>query len=75
MGQAELIEEIHRILEERNGSREVMDAREAADFLRIPYQQFRHIAPTLPRFRTTERRYVYYRQELLNWLLSRRVED
>ena len=48
-----------------------MDAKEAADFLRIPYSQFKRIAVSIPRHAVTERRYVYYRGELIEWLLSR----
>lgn len=52
-------------------SREVMNAKEAAEFLRMPESEFRRIAPALPRHAVTERRYVYYRGELLEWALSR----
>jgi hypothetical protein len=48
-----------------------MNAEEAADFLRVPYDNFRKLAPTLPRHAVTERRYVYVRGELLEWLLKR----
>ena len=51
--------------------REVMNAEEAADFLRIPYDNFRRLAAGLPRHRVTERRYVYLRQELIEWLMRR----
>lgn len=69
---AVLLEEIHRLLEKGGGAREVMDAKEAADFLRIPYSEFKRIAPCLPRSPVTERRFVYYRRDLLDWLLERR---
>jgi len=52
-------------------SRELMNAKEAADFLRMPYSEFRRLAPYLPRHQVTERRYVYHRKELLGWVLSR----
>lgn len=68
---AALLEEIQRLID-KGGSREVMDAREAADFLRIPYSEFKRIAPCLPRSPVTERRFVYYRRDLLEWLLERR---
>jgi hypothetical protein len=51
--------------------REVMDAKEAADFLRISYSEFKRMAPGLPRHAVTERRYTYLRSELLTWLLGR----
>ena len=52
-------------------SRELMNAKEAADFLRMPYSEFRRLAPYLPRHQVTERRYVYHRKELLDWVLTR----
>lgn len=52
--------------------RELMNAREAAEFIRMPYQRFRQIAPLLPRYPISERRYVYRRSELLEWVLSGR---
>ncbi len=51
--------------------REVMNAEEAAEYLRIPYDSFRRIAPELPRHQVTKRRYVYFRSELSEWLLHR----
>lgn len=68
---AVILEELARLVDVARNAREVMHAKEAADFLRIPYSQFRHIASTLPRHAVTERRYVYCRAELLEWLLSR----
>ena len=52
-------------------AKEVMDAREAAEFLRLPYSSFREIATTLPRHAVTSSRFVYLRGELLAWLLER----
>jgi hypothetical protein len=52
-------------------AKEVMDSREAAEFLRLPYSSFREIAPTLPRHALTPQRFVYLRIELLAWLLDR----
>lgn len=51
--------------------REVMNAEEAAEFLRMPYDSFRRIASEVPRHRLTERRYVYLRDELRDWLMRR----
>lgn len=53
--------------------REVMDAREAADFLRISYDLFKRMAGQgrFPRHAVTERNYVYLRSELLGWIASR----
>jgi hypothetical protein len=75
--------EVARIVEERikamfpfaeqepSETKEVMDSREAAEFLRLPYSSFREIAPTLPRHALTPQRFVYLRIELLAWLLDR----
>jgi len=51
-------------------AKEVMDAREAAVFLRLPYSSFREIAPMVPRHAVTPQRFVYVRSELLAWLLE-----
>jgi hypothetical protein len=48
-----------------------MDAKQAADFLRISESEFKRMAPGLPRHAVTERRYIYLRSELLTWLLGR----
>lgn len=48
-----------------------MDAKEAADFLRISQSEFKRMAPKLPRHAVTERRFIYLRSELLAWLLRR----
>jgi len=37
----------------------------------MPYSEFRRLAPYLPRHLVTERRYVYHRKELLEWVLNR----
>jgi hypothetical protein len=44
-------------------SREVMNAKEAADFLRLPYDNFRRLARGLPPHAVSERRYVYLRED------------
>lgn len=44
-----------------------MDAREAAEFLRLSYEAFRKIAPSVPRHRLGSS-YRYLRSELLEWL-------
>ena len=54
-----------------SGAREVMNAQEAAEYLRIPYDSFRRIAPELPRHQVTKRRYVYFRSELCEWVTRR----
>ncbi len=66
-----LLERVEQLTESLHTSRELMNAREAADFLRMPYSEFRRLAPYLPRHPVTERRYVYHRKELLDWVLTR----
>jgi hypothetical protein len=66
-----LLDSIELLAESLRTSRELMDAKEAADFLRMPYSEFRRLAPYLPRHLVTERRYVYHRKELLEWVLTR----
>jgi hypothetical protein len=48
-----------------------MDFRKAAEFLGLPYNNFREIAPSLPRHAVTPARFVYLRRELLKWLVER----
>ncbi len=71
ISEAALLERVEQLTESLHTSRELMSAKEAADFLRMPYSEFRRLAPYLPRHPVTERRYVYHRKELLNWVLSR----
>ena len=70
------VAEIGRIVEENRRltdaqAREVMDSKEAAEFLRMSWQSFREIAPTLPRHAITRGKFVYRRTELLEWLSER----
>ncbi len=52
--------------------REVMNAEEAADFLRLSPTAFRRLAPALPRCQIYERSgYRYLRSDLLSWLRTR----
>ena len=52
--------------------REVMNAEEAADFLRHSPTAFRRLAPALPRYQIYERSgYRYLRSDLLTWLRTR----
>ena len=55
-------------------TREVMNAREAADFLRLSENAFKKLAPSLPRYQIYERSgFRYLRSDLLAWLVARRV--
>ncbi len=44
-----------------------MDSKQAAEFLGLPYNSFREIAPSLPRHAITPARFGYLRRELLEW--------
>ena len=67
----EVLDRLDSLMDYLRTSRELMDAKEAADFLRLPYTEFKRLAPTLPRHAVTDRRYVYSRRELLEWYFSR----
>lgn len=69
--ESELLERLQRLVKETEYEREVLDAKQAADFLRMPEAEFRRLAPSLPRHRISERRYVYLKRELLDWLGDR----
>ncbi|MGH3146341.1 MAG: hypothetical protein ACRDTR_11135 [Rubrobacter sp.] len=69
--EAAILEKVERAAEALASGREVMDAKQAADFLRISESEFKRMAPGLPRHAVTERRYIYLRSELLAWLLGR----
>jgi hypothetical protein len=51
-----LLQRIEQFAEPLHKSRELMNAEEAADFLRMPYSEFRRLALYLPRHRLIERR-------------------
>ena len=69
--EAAILEKVERAAEALSSGREVMDAKQAADFLRINESEFKRMAPGLPRHAVTERRYTYLRSELLAWLTRR----
>ena len=69
--EAAILEKVERVAAALASGREVMDAKEAADFLRISESEFKRMAPGLPRHAVTERRYIYLRSELLAWLTGR----
>jgi phage tail tape-measure protein len=68
---AAIFEQATRLAETLDGSREVMNAAEAADFLRLSLAEFRRQAASLPRHQVSNTRYLYVRSELLEWLMSR----
>lgn len=69
--EAAILEKVERVAEALASGREVMDAKEAADFLRISESEFKRMAPRLPRHAVSDRRYIYLRTELLAWLMGR----
>ena len=69
--EAAILEKVERAAKALSSGREVMDAKQAADFLRISESEFKRMAPGLPRHAVTERRYIYLRSELLAWLTRR----
>lgn len=69
--EAAILEKVERVAEALVNGKEVMDAKEAAEFLRISESEFKRMAPGLPRHAVTERRYIYLRSELLAWLMGR----
>ena len=66
-----ILGKVERVVETLASGKEVMNAKEAAEFLRISESEFKRMATGLPRHAVTERRYVYLRSELLAWLTGR----
>ena len=64
--EAAILEKVERAAEALYSGREVMDAKQAAGFLRISESEFKRMAPALPRHAVTERHYIYLRSELLS---------
>ncbi len=69
--EAAILKKVEQVAAALSSGKEVMNAKEAADFLRISESEFKRMAPGLPRHAVTERRYIYLRSELLTWLLGR----
>jgi hypothetical protein len=69
--EAAILEKVERVAEALASGREVMNAKEAAEFLRISASEFLRMARGLPRHAVTERRFIYVRSELLAWLTGR----
>jgi hypothetical protein len=67
-----LAEELEGFARYQEAGREVMHARDAADFLAISRASFNKLAPSLPRIRLSEKRYIYLRDDLLEWLRAKR---
>ena len=69
--EAAILKKVERVAEALASGKEVMNAKEAADFLRISESEFKRMARGLPRHAVTDRRYIYLRSELLAWLTRR----
>ena len=69
--EAVMLEKIEEIAEVLRESKEVMDSEEARIFMRQSSDQWKRLAPRLPRHNISERRYLYVRSELLEWLRMR----
>ncbi len=65
-------EAMTELLLKAEGEKEVFNAREAAEFVCMPYDSFKRIAPTIDRLPVSEHRYVYLRKDLLTWLEARK---
>jgi len=67
-----ILQRIEQFAEPLHKSRDLINAKEAADFLRMPYSEFRRLAPYLPRRRVAERRRADRRLEEAGVIRSER---
>ena len=67
------MEKLENLVEDAARSREVMDAKEAAEFLCLSPSEFRKLAAAgvIPRHPVNGKSYRYLRGELLEWLRRR----
>ena len=70
---AAVLEKLEGLVEDAARSREVMDAKEAAEFLRLSPSEFRKLAAAgvIPRHPVNGKSYRYLRGELLEWVRRR----
>ncbi len=70
---AAVLEKVEDLVEDAARSREVMDAKEAAQFLRLSPSEFRKLAAAgvIPRHPVNGKSYRYLRGELLEWVRRR----
>ena len=70
---AAFLEKLEDLVEDAARSREVMDAKQAAEFLRLSPSEFRKLAAAgvLPRHPVNGKSYRYLRGELLEWVRRR----
>jgi hypothetical protein len=71
--EAAVLEKVERVVEALAQGREVMDAKEAADFLRLSPSEFRKLAAAgvIPRHPVNGKCYRYLRGELVEWVRRR----
>ena len=71
--EAAVLEKLEDLVEDAARSREVMDAKEAAGFLRLSPSEFRKLAAAgvIPRHPVNGKSYRYLRGELLEWVRRR----
>jgi excisionase family DNA binding protein len=67
---AAVLETVEDLVEDAARSREVMDAKQAAEFLRLSPSEFRKLAAAgvIPRHPVNGKSYRYLRGELLEWV-------
>jgi excisionase family DNA binding protein len=70
---AAVLEKVEDLVEDAARSREVMDAKEAAEFLRLSPSEFHKLvaAGVIPRHPVNGKSYRYLRGELLEWVRRR----
>jgi excisionase family DNA binding protein len=70
---AAVLEKVEDLVEDAARSREVMDAKQAAEFLRLSPSEFRKLAAAgvIPRHPVNGKSYRYLRGELLEWVRRR----
>ena len=70
---AAVLEKLEDLVEDAARSREIMDAKEAAEFLRLSPSEFRKLAAAgvIPRHPVNGKSYRYLRGELLEWVRRR----
>jgi excisionase family DNA binding protein len=70
---AAVLETVEDLVEDAARSREVMDAKQAAEFLRLSPSEFRKLAAAgvIPRHPVNGKSYRYLRGELLEWVRRR----
>lgn len=69
-----MLEKMEEIAETLRESKEVMDSEEARVFMRQSKDQWKKLAPVLPRHPTSPQRYLYLRSELLEWIRQRQED-